>query len=245
MAFESQERLRAWKRDGLFVVPKLFDLERVAALAESCNHVLAKVRAASSDAGHTSTHITGLFDPTYFADRPELLARFVEFASSPDVVGLVHDLGEPDEGPLNLRTAHYFHEPSSRDWDGAWHRDGDEGQLSFENPSRGRTSLRYRIALAEDDRLEIIPGSHRRADTPEELQLRRGRMRNAPNVTGAVRVELGPGDVCVFDTWTIHRGCYRSEAPRRTLDLVFRFGQHQSTYYAALREWRAAARKAE
>ncbi len=238
-------RLRAWERDGFFVVSGLFDPERVAALAEACDHVLAQVRANAKGAGHTTTHIAGLFAPDHFAGRPDLLARLVRFASSPEVVGLTHALGRPDEGPLTLRTAHYFHEPSARDQDGEWHRDGDEVQLPID-PASSRppraTRLRFRIAFARDANLEIIPGSHLRQDTPEETRLRRGAARTSGNIPSAVRVALEAGDVCVFDTWTIHRGCYRRGIPRRTLDLVFGFGHAKSSVYTALREWRVAAR---
>jgi hypothetical protein len=239
------DRLQAWELDGFFVVPRVFAADRVAALVEACDHVLAQVREVSKQTGHSTTHITGLFAPEYFAERPEFLARLSAYASSREVVGLLQDLDLQNEGPLNLRAAHYFHEPSARDYDGEWHRDGDEVQLPGPAGSRAlrSTSLRFRVALARDDHLEIVPGSHRRVDTPEEERLRRGHLRNAANVPGAIRIELEPGDVCVFDTWSIHRGRYRQCAIRRTLDLVFGFGVRKSLHFEALQTRRAAVRK--
>lgn len=238
MTLEPQLR-RAWDRDGFFVVPALIEPARISALTEACDHVLSQVRATSQGTGHSTTHIAGLFAPEYFTDRPELLARLIELASSREVLGLIHDLGSPHDGALQFRTAHYFHEPSGRDYDGEWHRDGDEvqsPQLSVSAAAGPRpTSVRVRLPFAHDDHLEIVPGSHRRDDTAEELQLRRGRIRNAKNALGAVRLELAAGDVCVFDTWTIHRGRYRQARPRRTLDLVFRFGTPKTSYIDLLR----------
>ena len=234
-----QPRRLGWERDGFFVVPNLIELARIAALVEACDHVLSQVRARSQNTGHSTTHIAGLLAPEYFTHRPELLARLIDVASSREVLGLIHDLGSPHEGALQFRTAHYFHEPSERDYDGAWHRDGDETELPRfpAGPAAAprSTSLRVRLPFAHDDHLEIVPGSHRRDDTAEELQLRRGRVRNAKNALGAIRIELVPGDVCVFDTWTIHRGRYRQAAPRRTLDLVFGFGTPKSHYVDLLR----------
>lgn len=239
------ERLRAWSEHGFFVVPRMFDAQQVQALAQACDHVLAQVRAASSSAGHTSTHITGLFAPEYFRDRPELQARLITLASSPSVLQLIGDLA-PAQGQLNLRSAQYFHEPSARDYDGEWHRDGDEIQpLHGEHAGdpRGRpVSLRYRIALSHDDHLEIVPGSHRRSDTPQELRIRRERLRER-TIAGAVRVVLEPGDVCVFDIWSIHRGRYRHGSARKTLDLVFRFGIQQRPFLQFLTALDGAKRK--
>lgn len=241
------DRLQAWARDGFFVVPQLFGPDRVAALVEACDHVLAQVREVSNQTGHSTTHITGLFAPEYFAERPELLARLITYASSREVVGLIHDLDLRNEGPLNLRAAHYFHEPAARDYDGEWHRDGDEVQLTATEPAGSRAlrsmSLRFRVALARDDHLELVPGSHSRVDTPEEQRLRRGHMRNAATAPSAIRIELEPGDVCVFDTWSIHRGRYRQGAIRRTLDLVFGFGVRRTSYFESVKSWIAAARK--
>lgn len=153
--------LRAWEQDDCFVVPQLLAAACVAELAEACDHVLERVRASNS-AGHATTHITGLFAPEYFATRPDLLARLMAYASSREVIGLIEDVGS-HEGPLNLRSAHYFHEPSSRDYDGDWHRDGDDLQLP--EPARPGVrhrpiSLRFRVAFACDDHLEIVPGSY-------------------------------------------------------------------------------------
>jgi hypothetical protein len=49
-------------------------------------------------------------------------------------------------------------------------------------------------------------------------------VRNAPLTSGSIRIDLAPGDVCVFDTWGIHRARYRRDRIRRTLDLLFGFG---------------------
>jgi Phytanoyl-CoA dioxygenase (PhyH) len=246
MAYSREERLEVWARDGFFIAPQLLAAERVAELSEACDHVLAQVREASGHTGHTTTHITGLFAPEYFSERPELLTRLMAYASSREVVSLIHDLGLAHEGPLNLRSAHFFHEQSARDYDGDWHRDGDDVQRPQLEPASSvtprLTSLRFRVALAPDDHLEVVPGSHRREDTPEELRLRRGHVRNAVNPE-AIRLVLEPGDACVFDTWTLHRGRYRHGAMRRTLDLVFGFGIRKSVYYEALKHWRVGAGK--
>lgn len=234
--------LQSYRRDGFVVLPGLLDAAVVEQLSAACDHVLAQVRAASPDAGHTSTHIKGLLDPSYYTGRPELLEQLARFVSSAGVVALARDLGQPLEGELNLRTLEYFHEPSSRNYDGAWHRDGDDVELS---PSASgevvhSTLLRFRVAFAADDHLEYVRGSHLRADTLNERCARWGPLRNGPLASDAVRLVLRPGDVCLFDTWGIHRGRYRRGSARRTLDLLFGFGPRKFRNYGSLTDTLAA-----
>jgi ectoine hydroxylase-related dioxygenase (phytanoyl-CoA dioxygenase family) len=231
------DRLHRWARDGFFVARGQLRPDRTRELAEACDHVLAQVRAASRDQGHSSTHIAGLLAPEYFVNRPALLTRLAEAMSSREVLALLADLGRPGEGLPNLRDTQYFHEPTGRDDEGHWHRDGagragsGTGEALGERP----TLLRLRTAFAHDDHLEYVPGSHARADTPEERRALETRRRDASLAYEAVRIELEPGDVCVFDTWGIHRARYRRNRVRRTLDLLFGFGPRRPINFVDLK----------
>jgi ectoine hydroxylase-related dioxygenase (phytanoyl-CoA dioxygenase family) len=226
-----QEHLRAWRERGYFVIPGWLAGSVRRGLTEACDHALRRARAESSVAGHLTTHLPNVLVPDYFRERPEALANLVEFVGSPAVLELVRDLGRPLEGELELRSVQYFHEPSTRDYDGPWHRDGDEATPIAPVPSARRATLvRFRIALAPDDHLEYVPGSHARPDSDEELRIRRGALRNGPLPSEAERIALEAGDLCVFDTWGIHRGRYRHSRVRRTLDLVFGYGPRTLNY---------------
>lgn len=233
MANDEVERRRAWGHDGFFIVRRLVRPERVNELSEACNHVLQQVRAASSAQGHLTTHIGDLLAPDHFVHRPELLARLSDYMSSSEVLTLLQGLARTGEGLPNLRDAQYFHEPSARDFDGAWHRDGD-GPGPSDTVTARPTLLRFRIAFSDDDHLEYVPGSHRRPVTLEELGVLKGMVRNAPLASRSIRIDLAPGDVCVFDTWGIHRARYRRGRIRRTLDLLFGFGPRKRVEYGAL-----------
>ena len=41
---------------------------------------------------------------------------------------------------------------------------------------------------------------------------------------GRTTIDLAPGDACLFHSWGIHRGTYRAEIPRRTLDIIYGWG---------------------
>jgi Phytanoyl-CoA dioxygenase (PhyH) len=220
-----QELLCAWHERGYFVIPGWLAVSERAGLTSACDHALLQARAESSVTGHLTTHLPNVLVPDYFRERPDALATLIDLVRSPAVLGLVRELGQPLEGELELRSVQYFHEPSTRDYDGAWHRDGDEATPIAPVPSAPRPALvRFRIALAPDDHLEYVPGSHARPDSEQELRVRRGAVRNAPLPSEAERIALEAGDLCVFDTWGIHRGRYRHSRVRRTLDLLFGFG---------------------
>ena len=236
MAKDELERLRSWARDGFFIVRRAVDRSVVAELSDICDKVLQQVRATQGSHGHTTTHISGLLAPEYFVGRPEALSRLADYASSREVVNLIQNLGRTDEGPLNLRDVQYFHEPSARDCDGAWHRGGDFPGLSeSESPAAHPTLLRFRIAFAPDDHLEYVSGSHARPNTPEELAVLRGTTRNGPLPSKSIRIGLEGGDVCVFNVWGIHRARYRRDRTRRTLHLSFGFGARKRLTFGDLR----------
>jgi len=225
-----QELLRAWRERGYFVIPGWLARAERLGLAGACDHALERARAESKVSGHLTTHLPNVLVPDYFRERPAALATLIEFVRSPAVLGLVQDLGPPLEGELELRSVQYFHEPSTRDYDGAWHRDGDEATPIAPASTQRPTLVRFRIALAPDDHLEYVPGSHTRPDSEAELRVRRGAVRNGPLPSEVERIALEAGDLCVFDTWGIHRGRYRHSRVRRTLDLLFGYGPRTFNY---------------
>ena len=231
-------RRRAWEQDGFFIARGLIRPQRARELSDACDHVLQQVRAASSAQGHLGTHVSDLLAPEYFVERPEARMRLADYMSSREVVTIIHDLGRAGEGLLNVRDAQYFHEPSTRDYDGAWHRDGDGAAPPVDAVPSRPTLLRFRVAFAHDDHLEYVPGSHARPDTPEERSVLKGAVRNTKLASGPVRIELQPGDACVFNTWGIHRARYRRDRIRRTLDLLFGFGPRKPVVFGA-RLWLA------
>jgi len=129
------------------------------------------------------------------------------------------------ELPL-FHNTQYFYNPT-QPHDGEWHRD-----TQFLAPDEGlerkrmkqHTAVHFRIAFLADQQLEYVPGSEQRWDTPEESSIRKGQHPTDSGMPGRTRIELGPGDACIFHAWGIHRGTYRAEIPRRTLDIIYGWG---------------------
>jgi hypothetical protein len=232
-----EERVRHWRTRGYFIVRRFASAAEIDTLRRSCDGVLERKRRASPSVGHTTTHI-GLFDPTEFGDESQRLQPLLEFLASARVCTLLRDLAPPSAGDPWLKTLQYFHEQTVRDWQGAWHRDSQFGRNDPEVEKaflRRTTAVRFRVACLPDDRLELVPGTHARWDTEEELAIRKRQalaglvvpVEPAADVAmpGAERVVLEPGDACVFHAWMIHRGSYTRSPARRTLDAFFRYGQ--------------------
>jgi len=241
------ERLQRWHQHGYFVVRAFASAAEIHTLRRSCDRVLERKRRASQSIGHTTTHIDGLLDPVEFGDEPQRLQQLLEFFGSARLCALLRDLAPASAGDPWLKTLQYFHEPTVRDWQGAWHRDSQFGRSDAEVEKaymRSLTAVRFRVACLQDDRLELVPGTHARWDTDEELAIRKRQalaglvvpVEPSADVAmpGAERVVLEPGDACVFHAWMIHRGSYTRSPARRTLDGFFRYGREPGRLGAGL-----------
>lgn len=218
--------IQAFRRRSFVVLPRFVDPPQRAALRQACDTVLEWSRASCAETSHTTPRISLLTQATSFEGGAQLLEPVVAFACSARLCALLEAVRHADRttDALQLKEAHYYHEQTKRDWDGDWHRDS---QFSSTDPEVERKliaatcSVHVRLALEDDDRLEIVPASHSRWDSPEELRLRRGSARAANQMPHAVRVVLQAGDACLFHAWSIHRATYRRAPIRRTLDLLY------------------------
>jgi hypothetical protein len=110
-------------------------------------------------------------------------------------------------------------------YDLEWHR----GQLKrdlydyIHLKPRAQDHVQYNAALNEDDCFIVVPGSHRRALTPEEWDaIHHEPTRDLP---GQVVAALDPGDVLFMEAHALHRG--RSDVNRDRLTF----------HYSAQAQW--------
>lgn len=227
MTLLQRNRLQSFHVRGYFVVPAFLNPTDCGELRRACDIALDRARAESTENGHTTPKI-GLFtERSYFSHDPRALEHLMRFVGSARVCALLDGLATDAEGGTpRLEAADYYHEQTKRDWDGDWHRDSQFGQPDPELECRRiltTTSVHVRVALEDDDRLEIVPTSHQRWDTEEELRIRKGAKRASSEMPGATRVALEAGDACIFHAWSIHRATYRRVPLRRTLDALYAF----------------------
>ncbi|CAN5708195.1 hypothetical protein BH09MYX1_BH09MYX1_01980 [soil metagenome] len=227
MTIVQHDHLQSFRVHGYFALPAFLNPTDLGELRRACDVALDRARAESAENGHSTPKI-GLFtELSYFAEQSDALVVLANFVGSARICALLEGLSHEDEDATpHLENTDYYHEQTKHDWDGDWHRDSQFGQPDPELERRrilGTTSVHVRVALEDDDRLEIVPGSHRRWDTPEELQIRKGSKRTSSAMPGAKRMTLEAGDACIFHAWSIHRATYRRTPLRRTLDSLYAF----------------------
>ncbi|ACO78890.1 Phytanoyl-CoA dioxygenase [Azotobacter vinelandii CA] len=124
--------------------------------------------------------------------------------------------------PTFINTQLFF-APYDRARKNYWHRDVQYTGLS---EARQREALQsqevwhFRIALADDPGIELIPGSHRRWDSELErdVRLERGGRRNWEDLPDGRLLPMRRGDLLVFSTNMLHRAVYDQQ--RFSLDVL-------------------------
>ena len=217
--------IASFRRHSFVVLPDFLEPRERASVRRACDAVLESSRANCAETSHTTPRISLLTQASSLEHGPALLAPILALAADTRVCALLDAVRLGDEAAApQLKDAHYYHEQTKRDWDGDWHRDS---QFARADPDLERQlisrswSLHVRVALEDDDRLEIVPASHTRWDTDEELRIRRGAYRASNEMPNAQRISLRAGDACLFHAWSIHRATYRRAPIRRTLDLLY------------------------
>lgn len=81
--------------------------------------------------------------------------------------------------------------------------------------------LHCRIALKPEFGIELIPGTHKRWDTEQELAVRseQGEFRKSDDLPNSQAVDLAAGDLLIFSANMLHRGLYGKD--RYALDILF------------------------
>lgn len=107
-----------------------------------------------------------------------------------------------------------------------WHRDihpFDQAPLAglqFDTLANGPGYLQWNLPLYDDDVLWVLPGSHRRASTPEENRLLAENPRQP--LPGGMATQLRAGDAAVYTNTILHWGSNYSTKLRRTIHLGYR-----------------------
>ena len=231
----AEQLRRQWDEESYILVRGLLAPDEAEEMRLICEHAMRQWyeaephlgRSVASDASEKMRHV---HHPAYFRDRPGWLAKLLDLSADPRVLHMVRAV-LPDE-PLWGGTTFWFN-PRAGSRNGGWHRDmqfltnseEEEKQRLFGIPEDQRTTVvQLQIALVASDDTEVVPGSHRRWDTPEEYRIRRSdnfRHAQSDEMPGALRVALRPGDAVAFNASALHRGRYHADKPRRTLMLSY------------------------
>ena len=214
---------KEWNDCGVVIIPGFLDRTEIAALRHICDRVLEQAIAEAPDRANAS-NIAYLTERKYFRAHEADLLRLLEFIADQRIVLLLTRLS--GELPLFHNTQYFYH-PAVTSWDGDWHRDTQflAPEVSLERERmKQHTGVHFRVAFLPDAQLEYVPGSECRWDALAELEIRKGAQPSRPDMPGRKKIELRTGDACLFHAWGIHRGTYRADIPRRTLDVIYGWG---------------------
>jgi hypothetical protein len=210
-------------KQGYVRIKGFFDMKQVEALAASVDRIhaqwLAEHHAEYADRLLVNMH--SLTSPQYFTHDPAARINFFECIAPPKLTRLLDDMF--GDG-LYFHNTQLFFNPFENRRLPYWHRDmqyspvDDAAQASEQ---RNMTSLHVRIPLVRETGVELVPGTHRRWDTPLESDVRfeRNGHRNSDDLPGAELIDLDAGDILIFDAQMIHRGNYRMNKTRKAFDL--------------------------
>jgi ectoine hydroxylase-related dioxygenase (phytanoyl-CoA dioxygenase family) len=142
-----------------------------------------------------------LFAANYFSDT---------------IISIVKEILQCDEDDLVMELFNLLIRPDE-DFELRWHRDDiPDGATATEEVERLKEPAwhaQWNLALYDDQSLIVVPGSHLRARTNEELKA--GPFE--PNMPGQLIVKVRGGDVVLYNNNILHRGVYSKDVERMTL----------------------------
>ena len=154
----------------------------------------------------------------YLNDRQRQV--LFDFIGSEKVMSIVNELIRKQ--PCFLNTQLFFNpmNPKQRNY---WHRD-PQYHLSIEQQKVALSAsdvIHFRLPLLDEPGIELVPGTHKRWDSTEELKVRleqAGHKNNQPLSQGKI-IKLEAGDLLIFSANMIHRGLYGLD--RLAFDILF------------------------
>lgn len=217
-----EQAAKAYEAQGFAVVRQWLAPDAIVALKREVDRIhaqwMAENRSQYEEERMVNMH--SLTGRRYFHNEAERV-RFFDMLASDRITALID--GMFGDGIYFHNTQLFFNPWQNRRLP-YWHRDmqyspvDDAAQASEQ---ARMLSLHVRIPLLPEHGIEVIPGTHRRWDTPEESDIRlewNGR-RNSEELSGGLLVALDQGDVMVFDAQMIHRGNYALNQERKAFDL--------------------------
>ncbi|GAA6166620.1 phytanoyl-CoA dioxygenase family protein [Sessilibacter corallicola] len=180
-------------------------LDRIKSVARCFHCAWVQENRAFHDA--RAVNSAYLTSDKYLTDSERLV--LFELIASKKLNKLVDAL--PFEVPAFMGTQLFFN-PVNKRQRNYWHRD-PQYHLSVDEQKQalaGPEVIHFRLALEDEPGIEVVPGSHKQWDTPEQLDIRleqKGR-KHSDDIPEGKKIVLKKGDLLVFSANMIHRGLY-------------------------------------
>ena len=154
----------------------------------------------------------------YLNDRQRRV--LFDFIGSEKLMSIVNEL--IPKQPCFLNTQLFFN-PVNPKQSNYWHRD-PQYHLSVEQQKAALSAsdvIHFRLPLLDEPGIELIPGTHKRWDSTEELEVRleQNGYKNDQALSQGKVIKLSAGDLLIFSANMIHRGLYGLD--RLAFDILF------------------------
>lgn len=150
-----------------------------------------------------------------FDDRVMLF----NFISSKKIMNIVESVIPANPAFMNTQL---FFDPFNSQQNNFWHRDCqyDHDVEEQKKVIHDTQVLHLRVPLFDELGMELIPGTHKRWDSDEELDVRleQNRRVSSESLSKGKKIKLAAGDLLLFSADMIHRGLYGLD--RLALDIL-------------------------
>jgi len=141
------------------------------------------------------------------------------FISSKNIMDVIESVIPGNPAFMNTQL---FFDPFNKQQPNFWHRDCqyDYDEEDQKQVIHDTQVLHLRVPLFEEPGMELVPGSHKRWDNDEELDVRLERKCrvSSESLSTGKQIKLAAGDLLVFSADMIHRGLYGQD--RLALDIL-------------------------
>ena len=217
-----EQAAEAYAANGYAIVRAWLDADEIDGLAREVDRIFAQWMEANRACYQQErlVNMHSLTSARYFASSADR-ARFFDMLASERITSLLDGMFGTG---LYFHNTQLFFNPHQNRRLPYWHRDMQYSPIGDAEQAREQThllSLHVRIPLLAERGVALVPGTHRRWDTPLESDVRweRNGHENSEDLPSAEVLALEPGDVLVFDAQMLHRGHYASNPQRKALDL--------------------------
>nr|WP_154958147.1 phytanoyl-CoA dioxygenase family protein [Paenibacillus xylanexedens] len=208
----TKDQVLRFYEEGYLIVKQVFQEHDLRMMRDSLENVMRKVSNNPEGFRVRYTQISEKERDSWGVDhvvQPELYEEsFNLVLENPKMFSILERLIGKD---IRYWGIHALWSPEKVDYDWVWHRDA---HLLHSVAGRPLTHVQFNIALNRDECFRVVPGSHLRPLTEEEvLQLDKG----ISALPGEVVASCEAGDILLMNAWTIHRGSSKAGSNRRTL----------------------------
>ena len=219
----TDEQKQSYDELGYFIVKDAVEPGMTARMLDAARRVKAKIRAGQLD---IYTDFRGELEPYHFGGLLSPRSEEPVFAEYMGCKPLLDYVFAQVGTDLTLGNLTIFTNPQDKPFICQWHRDDGGGKAGqAEEPEiaylrQPRRWCRWELALVDDCALGLVPGSHRRYRTPEEIEAtKEGLDKRLP---GDLVVDLKAGETIFWNGDALHRALHQPDRERLTISASFR-----------------------